>query len=369
MIKITGVNSKMLRSNNKASILRRLFMDGAMSRIALSKRLGLTGAAITVLVKELLEEGILIESGMKLQRNASGRKEVLIDINYELLVAYGINIERDYVHFALCTPKKILFEETRSTDELINALNKEEYLFSVLSKIPLEKATPLGVGIGVSGFLDNSGILVDTDGLFDKNYDITQKLGALINLEVFALNNVRAQARAIIDAKFNDFLYIKHGPGLGAAIIYGGNILKGADNRAGEIGHTIVYPEKQSDAVTLEEYLAEKQLLKDYFKITGKAYRISELYSYYEVDDSVTEFLNERLNALKSNIINAVALLNPETVIVSGGLFDNDKIFAVLKNQLVTDCKIKLTRLANNVKIKSVAGARLVFDKLLFHLT
>jgi len=145
MVKSQGGNGRMLKLNNKASILKSLFFEGAMSRIALSKALGLTGAAITMLVKELFEEGMLLDCGEKLQRNASGRKEVLIDINYDVLTAFGINIESDKIHFALCTPKKVIKEEIRSTSELFNAEDKVEYLYNIISNFPAYNTKPLGI--------------------------------------------------------------------------------------------------------------------------------------------------------------------------------------------------------------------------------
>ncbi|MDD4120708.1 MAG: winged helix-turn-helix domain-containing protein, partial [Clostridia bacterium] len=63
------VNSlKSLKKNNKSSILRLLYDNGAMSRLELAKETGLTTASITVLVKDLMACGAIIESG-SVQRN------------------------------------------------------------------------------------------------------------------------------------------------------------------------------------------------------------------------------------------------------------------------------------------------------------
>ena len=106
------VNSlKSLKKNNKSSILRLLYDNGAMSRLELAKETGLTTASITVLVKDLMACGAIIESG-SVQRNKSGRREVLLDINYKELRVANITIESDKIYFSICNRYETLLEKT-----------------------------------------------------------------------------------------------------------------------------------------------------------------------------------------------------------------------------------------------------------------
>lgn len=361
MVKKDGANSKSMRSGNKASILLRLFEVGAMSRKALAKSLGLTSAAITFLVRELIEEGKVIENGKK-QENASGRKEVLLDIAYDALTAYGINAERDKVHFSVTTPREVIAEVIRPATELINAFDKATYIADIISTLPTNGTAPLGLGVSVSGFLNFDGTVADTGGLFDRGYDINKSLSRITKLKVFTMNNVRAQARALINGNNRDFIYIKHGPGLGAAIICNGYLLTGADNKAGELGHTYY----MEDEKNLEELLAENNLIADYTADAGFSGSIKDLYALFKKDIKATEFLSRRLNALSSSIVNAIALFNPQAVLASGGLFDNDSIYSTVTEAVTARCKVRFERIESAIRIKSIAGAGLVFDNILF---
>ncbi|NCA66856.1 MAG: ROK family protein [Clostridia bacterium] len=372
MAKERGGNNKSLKQGNKTSILRKLFSDGAMSRIALAKELKLTGASISLLTKELFDEGLLEESGERLQRNTSGRKEVIIDIAYDSFIAYNINIESDKIHFAVCTPQRVVKEDIRPTSELIESSDKEGYLIDRIERLNTG-AQVIGIGIGISGFVDKSGVLFNTYGIFEKNYNLKEQLEKRTALPVYISNNVRAQAKAIIDNGNKDFMYIKHGPGLGAAIINGGHILTGADNLAGEIGHTVVEQEGElcrcGKRGCLELYLSEKRMLNNYTqKLGGFMGDIKDFYAQYGVENIATEIINDSITRLVNSIGNAIALINPSSIIVAGGLFDNIKLFEAVDKKLKNlSINISFRHLTGKYNIKSIAGARLVFENILFN--
>jgi predicted NBD/HSP70 family sugar kinase len=375
MVKATGSNTKMLRNNNRIAILWKLFNNGSMSRVALAKECQLTGASITILVKQLLEEGIVIESGIKLQRNSSGRKEVLIDINYDSFLAVNVNIESEKLHISLCGLKNIYAEQIISTDEMLKSSDKVKFLSDKITEIIGDKKDKvLGVGIGVIGVVDDkSGVLVNSYGLFEKNYKLKDELEKLLKMKVFVSNNVRAHAKSIISDKETDFLYIKHGPGLGCALIIKGNIVKGANNQAGELGHTIVdYNGEQCKCGKkgcLEIYISEKRLLEKYKKSVYFTGTISEMYNLYRNNEIATEILDDCIFKLAYSIVNANTLINPKMIIVSGGIFDNPRTFNALREKLEvisSDNPINIYQLDKNIKIKAMANARLVFDNLIF---
>lgn len=91
---------KNLKQSNKSAILRLLYEGGGMSRLELAKYTGLTSAAISVLAKALLEDGLIIETG-SVQRNKSGRKEVILEINYDELRVANVTIESDKIYFSI----------------------------------------------------------------------------------------------------------------------------------------------------------------------------------------------------------------------------------------------------------------------------
>lgn len=356
-------NSKMLRINNKSDILWKLYNNGAMSRVALAKKSGLTGAAVTIIVKNMLEEGYLIENGKRLQRNNQGRKEVLLDINYENFLACNINIEKDKIHISLCSLKSIIREEilvVSTPDGLIDNI-----IYAIKKVISGYEKCVLGIGAGVIGTVDEEkGIIINSYGLFQNNYNLKAVLYQNFNMPVYISNNVRAHAKAIIDDNNKNFLYIKHGPGLGSAIVNNGNIITGFNNMAGELGHTVV---DSNSFKSLEENISENQLFNLY---KNKINNINELYELYGEDKSITDTLDDCINKLVISIVNTVTIIDPEKIIVSGGLFDNEKTYTAFQEKYdLAGYKYiyKIQKLPKTINIKGIANSRLVFNKEFFN--
>jgi predicted NBD/HSP70 family sugar kinase len=329
-----------------------------MSRVELAKECRLTGAAITIIVKELLESGKIIENGQRLQRNHQGRKEVLLDLNYNEYLACNINIERDNIHFSLCSLKGIVFKSIKPTKEMMGI----EYL-----RINIERITRgyehrlVGIGIGVTGAVDEqSGELVNSYGLFPNGLNIKEELGRYFQVPIYVANNVRAQAMAIISMDNRNFLYIKHGPGVGCAIVINGKVLNGHTNKAGEMSQVRI----SCASDKLEDYLKEDELLaKTHFSTT------KELYAAYRVNKQATEVLDECILTMAYCVINMNKLIDPEKIILGGGFFYSQLIYEELYKKLCeidSEAAEKVELLSEEVNIKSIASARLVFNKVFF---
>lgn len=353
-----GSNSKMLRTNNRRVILWKLFNNGPMSRIELAKECRLTGAAITIIVKELLGSGKIIENGERLQRNAQGRKEVLLDINYDNYLACNINIERDKIHFSLCSLKGIIFESIKPTKEMLGV----EFL-----RINIEHITRgyeerlVGIGVGVTGAVDEeSGELVNSYGLFANGLNLKAELGRYFDVPIYVANNVRAHAKAIINEDNSNFLYIKHGPGIGCAIVIDGKVLNGHTNRAAELSQVRI----DWEGDILENYIMESKLLaKTRYSCT------KELYAAYALDSTTKEILDGCIATLVYCVTTMNKLIDPEKIILAGGIFYNELTYAAFRKALsVSDAETnaKTTLLSEETNIKGTASARLVFNKVFF---
>lgn len=353
-----GSNSKMLRTNNRRIILWKLFNNGPMSRIELARECRLTGAAITIIVKELLASGKIIENGERLQRNVQGRKEVLLDINYDNYLACNINIERDKIHFSLCSLKGIIFESIKPTQEM----HSVEFL-----RINIEHITRgyenrlVGIGVGVTGAVDEeSGELVNSYGLFENGLNLKAELGRYFDVPIYVANNVRAHAKAIINEENSNFLYIKHGPGVGCAIVIESKVLNGHTNRAAELSQVSIGCGRD----TLEKYILESRLLAK-TRYSG----VKELYAAYTSDPTAKEILDGCITTLAYCVTTMSKLIDPEKIIVAGGIFYNELTYEAFRKALSesdADASEKTALLSEETNIKGIASARLVFNKVFF---
>ena len=76
-----GHNMVDVKKINRGLILYLIYQNKGLSRKALAAKTGLTPAAITLIIGDMLREGLLVETHTVHNGNSLGRKEVILDIN------------------------------------------------------------------------------------------------------------------------------------------------------------------------------------------------------------------------------------------------------------------------------------------------
>ncbi len=366
-------NPKLLRKSNKSIILKKLYSSGAMSRASIADTCGFTKPAVSTLINAMLDEKTVVIKG-KVTRSNPGRREVLVDINYNSFLAAGINIESDKIHFSLCRMDNVLKKLVCDT-AILYAGDPIKIITEKLNTIIKGyEDKVLGVGIGVVGLVnENSGLVEMSYGLLKEKINLKEALQNYYNFPVVVLNNVRAQAKALIDENNTNFLYVKHSPGLGCAIVDKGSVLSGSDKQAGELGHTIVELDGElcrcGKKGCLEAYIAENRIVNYYYKKTSEVLEIGKIYSLYEQDDFVRLKLDDCIDKLALAVGNSSVIIDPLRIIVMGGIFNYDKLYQRFISKLKDLCIEKpVSRVEDDEKIKSIAGARMILKKHLFEV-
>lgn len=104
---------------------------------------------------------------------------------------------------------------------------------------------PLGVGVGVAGQIEEeSGTVLFGPNLKWKDVLLAEQIKKGLKTEVFVTNDVRAATigELVYGAAqgVSHLLSIFVGTGIGGSIVIDGQVLKGPNNTAGEIGHMVV---------------------------------------------------------------------------------------------------------------------------------
>jgi predicted NBD/HSP70 family sugar kinase len=371
-------NPKSLRRNNKTNIAFKLLTKGEMSRLRLSEELGLTQASITQVVQELIEEDIVREV-CAIQRNNTGRREILLRYNDEAYAAVGVNIESDNTHISVCTYRTVLEEKIIPTANLklnggdIALLAKE---IAAMRERHCKETHILGTGVGIAGITDEQkGISRDSYGLLPLCFPLCEKLSEMLNEEVFVLNNIRAQARALITDRKDHFMFVKHAPGLGSALVTDGKLQEGADNRAGELGHTVAEPDGElchcGRRGCLETIVSEKHITEVCARHLGRTLPAAEIYSMSRTDSYIGRFMETCIEKLAVAVVNAATLINPGRVLLTGGIFFNDflrELFIKKAHEYAGCTVIPFELIENSRRIKAFSGSRHVLLKKLFEV-
>ncbi|GLC29434.1 ROK family transcriptional regulator [Clostridium omnivorum] len=361
----TGKNMATVKLQNRQSILNILKNYGAISRADIAKKLNLTPAAITIIVNDLVKEGVIQEVGqLEEEDKRSGRKKVLIDINYDFKYVIGINIESDYINIGVsnikCETKvfkRFPIGEVKIPEEFLE--NVASYCMNMLWKENILKEDILGVGVGIVGHVeDEQGISKQAFGLWKKSVPIKKILEKHLGIPVVVGNNVRTLALGELDynskANVDNMMFIKYGPGIGAALIINNELYNGSYNSPGEIGHSIVdYNGKKCSCGRhgcLETLVSQKALIEE----ISPSFSKEATPILYELASGDIDNLSLRLIAKAAEmggktegelfdkalyftavvIGNSVSLYDPHRVVLYGEVFKYDFIVNKLKEHL-----------------------------------
>lgn len=348
------VNNKHVKQINRVKVLDLIRMQEGISRKELSTITGLTPAAITGIVKDLIDLGFVSERG--LGSSHGGRKPVSLALNSGVAHVIGVELSPGCISYGFTDMKsapnniKHVLCDTTCPDEVVELLIR-------LIKSLLQECEPkrfLGIGIAVSGVVDgcNGRVVrsVNLGQLWNK-YELVKKLAGKIALPVFVDNNsnVAVMAEKIFDSSVAPSIaYINIGDGVSVGVLNNELLITGYKGFAGELGHMLVLPEggllcncgnrgcleticglsailrKLNMEMTFvqDDDPAKQYWLTNGINDVGDLVKLAKLDSEYV--QRIFRYINEHIAIGISFVIN---MHNPEVVILGGKLVPLLKIF------------------------------------------
>lgn len=230
-------------------------------------------------------------------------------------------------------PENVVRKMVEGVEELLEESGKS---FTEISSI----------GIGSAGQIDRkNGIIIGAPNLDCYNLNLKEILQDKFNIPVFVGNDV--EVATIGEQKFGagkgcaDFVCVFVGTGIGSAIVKNGHIIYGATGTAGELGHIIVdlngrpcacgahgcleaYASRSAIETRIEGALKKgrKSCISEYLE-EGKAITSSMIRKSIEREDElVTQCVSEASEYLSGGFASVINLINPELIILGGGLIE-----------------------------------------------
>lgn len=323
------------------------FAAGGISRADLARQLNLTRSAISQIVAELLQEGLVQETASG--PATGGRRPILLEINPQ--AGFVVGVDMGATHLGLVVTD-FLGRMIREVEHPLNIwegpaaclAQLDQHLRELLqqAQVPLERVLAVGVGVPGPvvvdvGMVSAPPIMPGWDG-----YPIRRHLEQLWGRPV-TLNN-DADLGAVGEWAFGagrgkrHMIYIKVGTGIGAGLILDNRLYFGARGLAGEIGHWTVEPDgppctcgnrgcletlaggaaiaqraqeavrqgrrTQLSAITPPESLTARHV--------GEAARLGDLVAQ--------QIVVEAGNYIGTAIAGIVNLINPELIVIGGGV-------------------------------------------------
>jgi len=254
-----------IRQINRKAVLLHIRHSGKNSRSKIGKELGLSPAAMTSVVNELIEEGLLIKSNdtnidiltnkqeknkTVAKRKPQGRPISFLELNPHAACAYGIlllplgnicHIEAAWADYTgeIHTIKNTIEVESHQLASIIDGI-KQTLLVLENNSSQNKQSQAQGLTIGIPGVVENDNIPIAPKLACIEGIEFMSTLRNSLPYPVSFENDVNLGAMSELKQQPRlrnlNFAYLHVYSGVGSSIVIKGQILGGSRGWAGEIG-------------------------------------------------------------------------------------------------------------------------------------
>jgi predicted NBD/HSP70 family sugar kinase len=248
-------NQRAVRRHNLGVVLRHLSEHGPRSRATIAVETGLNKTTVSSLVTELIGLDLVVERGLE-QRGTVGRPGQVVELSGEGVVALGLEVNVDYL--AVRALDLTGTERHRGLDvrdnrglAVADVLDRlAQCIGAALDAVKGAGLRPVGATVGLPGLVDaGTGTLLLAPNLGWTDVPVADELRTRLpslGFPLVAENEANLAALAELwegSARgLADVLYVSGEIGVGAGIIIGGELFRGAQGFGGEFGHMTVDP-------------------------------------------------------------------------------------------------------------------------------
>lgn len=334
---------------NRRLILNLLRQDGARSRADIASVTGLSPAAVTFVVADLIDEGLLIEG--KTVAGSAGRRPIPVDINYAGGLAIGFKL---MVGSAECVVTDLATNPLGSMRLPLAGHDPDHVIATLAGAVPQlisivdrPEARLAGIGISIPGVVDNQKAVCIRSHRYNwDNVPLGRMMAERVNVPVWLEDDTNAYAIAQqlfgLGRQYRNMAVLAVGVGIACAQIFEGKLYRGANGAAGKFGH-ISYEENGrlcecGKRGCLMAYYAEPAILGTWRKATGRgeeAGRPELLVALKAGEPEAVGVLEEAGHGIGRHLANLVNITDPEVIVVGGEAVSfGDALFGPLRAAL-----------------------------------
>ncbi|MEW2442945.1 ROK family transcriptional regulator [Micromonospora marina] len=328
-----------VRVTNRAAVLRHVRRHAPCSRADVAAHTGLNKATISSLVAELIEHGLLRETG--LTENRVGRPATMLVLDGSRYVGLGLRIGADELVAVaaglggdpVLTWRRAFPAAAAGPEETVKAL--VALVRRAVTRIGADR-TVLGLTVAVPGLVNPDGDVPVAPALGWRGVPLAASVrralrdpGFPVAVDTEANLAVLAERRHGPYGATTDLVHLTGGPAIGAGLISGGRLLRGGRGFAGDVGHLPLAADGPACDCGRRGCLTAllgvdaviRRLLPGTGPVTDHLPEIERIQALARAgDEAVRTGLTEMGRLLGQAVSVLSGLLDPEVVVVGGHL-------------------------------------------------
>jgi predicted NBD/HSP70 family sugar kinase len=227
-----------VRRNNRQLIFSLLFPNNQQSRAELGRRTGLSRVAVSDVVGQMLQEGLLRETGQA-PRGGKGKRGTLLSIDIDRLRIISIDLTQEHLLHGAVT--NLLGQPLKHAEITLNSGSfvSVDVIIELIEKmVGMSDGEVIGIGISSTGVIDN-GVVRFSSMRGWSDLDLATPISDHFGIDVTVSNDASS---AMLTERFfgqggPNMLFVRIERGIGSAILLSDTPVIGELHAAGEIGH------------------------------------------------------------------------------------------------------------------------------------
>ena len=334
-----------IRENNEATVLNAIISQKEISRAELSVHTGLNKASMSSITKKLLEDELIHEDRIGDAARIGGRKPIMLTFNGKAALTLSVDIAPNYVEGLIAYVDGKVLYEAEIKGIKVSAENALSHITELVEKLMQHsEETPhgiIGLCVAIHGLVDQEEIV------FTPNYTLQSDLKVqledvypfYVHLENEA--NLAALGEYTFGSSSDSVVSLSIHTGIGAGIVENGKLRTGKTGKAGEIGHSILYPDGRKcpcgNEGCLEQYASHQAIYSELEQALGLPDVNSSLVieRYKKGDPTVQKVLRTNAHYLSIAVNNLAVIYEPDLVVINSSIYwQIPELITILKGDL-----------------------------------
>lgn len=316
-----------MRDHNQRLVLQALFNAKETSRAQIAVDLNLHKSTISSIYRDLDKLEFIEDLGEGVTTETGGRKAKMIRFNRKYGYVMSFDMGRHHLRMALVRLSgEVIFQSSDSVKdmsvlEVLELMN--QHVKDNKHKKHGTKEGLMGIAVGIHGVVDNNRVVYSP--FFDySQVDVTQQLEKVSDVKVTLENEANSAAVYIRDYhdylstdQYDSLVALNIHYGIGAGIIIQGQLYRGMQGRAGEVGRSIVNM-TNNEPVRVEDLYSEDAMFERLATLTGQKVANRDAFVTFANQKSavVTKLLDDWVMGVAQVAYNIIQTAAPQVLFI-----------------------------------------------------